>query len=213
MTDETTYTDDDQGQASYAAPVAEEPASSGGSKRVVVLIAAIVGLLVVAGIVAAAVFFFVVGRSIEVEPAVPGDTVTTPGLEDQAAAEEPDAIGLNRSFTFRDIFDPLLEELPVPETPDGSMDTTPGATPGSGDVVDGVTLPPDTLFLRDVVSVDGVTSAVLYLNEQTYTLAPGGVISGTPWQVMSISGRSVVMLYGDVQVTLSIGQGVVSSAK
>jgi len=49
---------------------------------------------------------------------------------------------------------------------------------------------------------------VLLLNDQTYTLAAGEVISGTPWQVLSVSSTSVTMLYGDTQVTLTVGQGI-----
>ena len=66
----------------------------------------------------------------------------------------------------------------------------------------------NTLYLEGVVTQDGVMMAVLRYNGQVYTLAPGGVIPGTPWQVLRVTSTSVTMLYGDIQVTLAVGQGI-----
>ncbi|MHB1137196.1 MAG: hypothetical protein ACYC1X_10460, partial [Coriobacteriia bacterium] len=64
------------------------------------------------------------------------------------------------------------------------------------------------LYLDGVETVDGVMKAVLRYNGQTYTLGPGEGIPGTPWEVFSVSSTSVTMLYGDVRVTLAVGQGI-----
>ncbi len=205
----------DIGSNPEGVPAAPESTPAGSNtKRIVIIVVAVFALLAVAGLVAAAVFVFVltdrVMQEIEVTP-----IVETPGMVGEESAEEPPAVDLKRVFTFRDIFDPLLVPIPDPSVdetigPDGLPVT---GVPGTDPDDPAVTLPPDTLFLRDIVSVDGVTAAVLYLDGQTYNLAVGGEISGTPWRVQSISGRTVVMLYGDVQVTLSVGQGVVAATK
>jgi hypothetical protein len=66
----------------------------------------------------------------------------------------------------------------------------------------------NTLYLDGVVTQDGVLMAQLRYNGTAYTLAPGGVIPNSPWQVLRVSATSVTMLYGDRQVTLSVGQGI-----
>jgi hypothetical protein len=66
----------------------------------------------------------------------------------------------------------------------------------------------NTLTLLEVIDENGVRKAVLQLGATKYTLAAGEVISGTPWQVVSIGSTSAVMLYGDTQITLTVGQGI-----
>lgn len=221
MVDDTSYSDTGA-VALDAVPTGAAPAAGGGPRPLLLIVGAVVGLLAVAGIVAAAVFFFVLNGADE--PAVQDPAVVTPipPQTDEEAPVEPPQVSLRRVFTFRDVFSPLIQPLPEPvETdaptlgPDGQpiapSPTDPSDPTDPGDP--GVTLPPNTLFLRDVVSADGVPAAVLHLDGQTHTLVEGAEIPGTPWRVLSIRGSSVVMLYGDVQVTLSVGQGVVSSAK
>jgi hypothetical protein len=70
------------------------------------------------------------------------------------------------------------------------------------------TVEPNTLILQDIITVDGVQKAMLVWDGKDYTLAAGDVIAGTPWKLLSMTKTSVTMLYGDVQVTLSIGEGV-----
>lgn len=123
--------------------------------------------------------------------------VPQPVGEELLVAKDPaPPVTNDQVFTFRDIFRPLLRPLVT-------TDTTVTPTP---DTVTPTT--PDTLYLQNVVTEDGVLKAVLLLNGQTYTLAAGEVISGTPWQVLSVSSTSVTMLYGDTQVTLTVGQGI-----
>ncbi len=45
-------------------------------------------------------------------------------------------------------------------------------------------------------------------NGTTYTAGAGEVIGSSPWKVVEVGTDSVVMLYGDTQVTLSLGQGI-----
>lgn len=117
-----------------------------------------------------------------------------------AQAEAPAAeVANSEIFTFRDIFVPLIKPLPEEtDTSDTSTTTTDTVTPTS----DG------TLYLDGVVTQNNVLMATLRYNGSTYTLGPGGVIPNSPWEVLRVSSTTVTMLYGDVQVTLSVGQGI-----
>lgn len=176
---------------------------SARKRPALVLIAAALLLLVVAG-ASVAVYTFALdtpastaglGTSAPAAQApVAGQAVTT--------AVEPPPVPLNRVFTFRDIFDPLIE--PAAQG-DGSVPTIPAPT---GEEADG-----SRITLQDVVSVDGEPAAVLMLAGETYTLAVGESIPDTPWRVLRIVGQLVELQYGDSQVTLGIGEGHTPSVK
>jgi hypothetical protein len=68
----------------------------------------------------------------------------------------------------------------------------------------------NTLTLIEIVTDNSVRKAVLTLGATTYVQAAGERLGGTPWQVVSIGNASAVMLYGDTQMTLTVGQGVVA---
>lgn len=190
-------------ETGFGADAGARTRASSGKPGVVVLAAALFLLVAVAA--AGAVYVFVLGAADSEMP-----VVTTPVEQDVSAAAEanPDAtepppVPLTRVFTFRDVFEPLIKPAPAPVAPvPGTEVTTPTA-----DAPDG------TLYLRDVVAVDGEPAAVLMLDGQTYTLKAGESIPGTPWQVVSIDGQTVRMLFGDVPVTLSVGQGVTPATK
>jgi type IV pilus biogenesis protein PilP len=173
----------------------------------VVIVAAVLFLLVAASVAGAVYVFILGGPSDETPILTPGTTQETPApAAAEAAPTEPPPVPLKRVFTFRDVFAPLIKPAPEP---------TPASAPVTGSTTTTTTAPVNdgTLTLRDVVSVDGEPAAVLALDGQIYTLKAGESISGTPWKVLSISGQTVVMLFGDVQVTLSVGQGVTPSTK
>lgn len=131
-------------------------------------------------------------------------------------------------FAFRDPFQPLLvkgeEAVSSATTPTSSATTGEGATTGgtttgesSGDSSDdssddsssgGTNAGTNTLLLEDIITENGKLKAVLVWEDTTYVLAAGGTIPDTAWKVLSVSETQVVMLYGDEQVVLSIGQGV-----
>lgn len=171
--------------------------------KIVLIVGAILGFLAVAGVVVVVVMTFLIGNAI--------DEATTEGLGTTASQTAsgtvsadsamvpmvPGDIPLSDLFTFRDIFEPLVK--PAPEV-DASEDasTTPEGEAG-------------TLYLLNIVVEDGVSKAVLLYNNTQFSLPQNGVVAGTPWQVLSIGSSSVVMLYGDSQISLSVGQGVVES--
>lgn len=192
--------------------------------KMIVIAAAVIGFLIVAGIVAALVFTFFIKDAAEsaVDELTGGQssqvsTSTVPGADEPKIIVEPALVPLSDLFTFRDIFDPLLRPVAV-DGGSGGIGTGgigTGGTDGTGTgVTDGTGTfvgAPNTLYLLDVVVEDGVNRAVLSLNGAEYRLARGETLAGTPWQVFSIGSSSVVMLYGDSQVTLSVGQGVMDN--
>lgn len=172
--------------------------------RIVLIVGAVLGFLTVAGIAVAVVMTFFLGNVVD-EALTTGITTTTskPASETaEAVAVEPDEVPLSDIFTFRDIFDPLVKPAPASEETSGSSESSATADGESG-----------TLYLQNIIVEDGVSKAVLEYNGTLYSLPQGGVIPGTPWQVLSIGSSSVVVLYGDSQISLSIGQGVLDSSQ
>lgn len=171
--------------------------------RVIAIAAAGVGFLVVVGIVAAVVMTFLGnsgGDDLTPTPGAKASKPTTSTAESQAEPVEPDDVPLSDIFTFRDVFEPLVK--PAPSDEESSSSETSATADGEA----------GTLYLQNIVVEDGVSKAVLEYNGTVYKLAQGGMITGTPWQVLSIGSSSVVMLYGDSQISLSVGQGVVDSS-
>ncbi len=203
MVDETTPTAVPDADDPLAPPL--DPETGGRKTNVAVVVAAVLGFLVIAGLAAAAVFVFVLRDTVpdlvvdQVPPPAEATSTVDPVLGDPV---EPAPVPLTAVFTFRDIFDPLLKPLPEP--------TEPGTTPdGSGVPTSTAGIPQDTLVLMDVVEQNDGYAGVFAWNGELYTLGPGGRIPDSPWEVVSVSPSEVVMLYGDIRVTLTIGSRVV----
>jgi uncharacterized integral membrane protein len=175
---------------------------STSSGKIIAIVVAVGALAIIAGIVVAIVIFVFGGQVVDdVEVRIQPWTPTAPGqsASDTAtivAAQPAAAVSNSEVFTFRDIFEPLLK--PIVETTATVDGGTDDVTPAGDDV----------LYIEDIISEGGELKVVATLNGTTYTLGAGDSISGTPWQVLSVSSTQVIMLYGDVQITLTIGQGI-----
>ncbi|MBU4557164.1 MAG: hypothetical protein KJ747_09865, partial [Actinobacteria bacterium] len=184
-------------------PTAKPGFFSTSTGKIVLIVGAVLAFLAVAGVVVVVVMTFFLGNAVNEAITQGLGTTTSQSATGTAPAEtamvpiEPSDIPLSDLFTFRDIFEPLVK--PAPEV-DASTDAS--ATP-EGEA--------GTLYLLNIVVEDGVSKAVLLYNNTQYSLPQNGVVTGTPWQVLSIGSSSVVMLYGDSQISLSVGQGVVES--
>ncbi len=132
----------------------------------------------------------------------------------EESATVPEAKPLSSTFVFRDIYEPTVKpSVPPSSTADetSTADGTDGGDGTSGDNTDGgdtSQVPENTLMLKSVSTVDGVPTATIVWNGQTYEVSEGETLGDTPWQVLDISGSTVTMLYGDTKVTLTVGQGV-----
>lgn len=167
--------------------------------KIVAIVVGLATLGVIIGIVFLAVFHLFGAPETEVTetppPAAAGSAAATATPEVKTPAPE---IANADLFTFRDIFEPLIKTASVTTTTDG--------TTGAADTVTPTTS--NTLYLDGVVTESGVLKAQLRFNGASHTLAAGEAIPNSPWQVLRVSSTSVVMLYGDVQVTLAVGQGI-----
>jgi hypothetical protein len=130
-------------------------------------------------------------------------TSASPSTSDTASAVEPQQKPLESTFTFRNVFAPTLA-VPAPASTLSSIT----AESSSTTKVSASSVPQDTLFLVSIQTEDGKKTATFIWNGTTYTLSEGGTIPDTPWKVLEIGESTVVMLYGDTQVTLSTGQGL-----
>ena len=178
-----------------------------------------VALVLVVGAIAAAVFFFVMGGALD------GAVDQTPKAPVVSAPQEPGEVArvpvnpaqrsLASTFTFRNIFAPTVkrtfDSTATGSTTDGTTGgatggTTNGTTDGTTDP--GVDVPSDTLFLQSIISENGEPMAIFIWNGQTYTVGENDQVGTSPWKVLKINSTSALMLFGDSQVTLSVGQGV-----
>lgn len=196
-------TPQDPGQP-ISEPAEEQVAKQGffatPTGRIVMIVVAVLVFLGIASAVALFAFGFFVKNQAEdmltdVAKQVSSQVATSVAGSQSATgvpAVEPAAIAPQDIFTFRDIFEPLIKPPVEQSTTETSTITDPEG---------------DTLYLEDITSEDGAAVAVMLYNGTEHRLKVGGTIPDTPWQVLSIGDTSVVMLYGDSQVTLSIGQG------
>lgn len=166
-----------------------------------------VALLIVVAAVGAILFLFVFQSGSDSSSLVPTGAPKpsavasgTAGASEDTSPTERKVEPLTDTFSFRDIFVPTVK--PAVE----STSTTSSA--GASGTVDPTAIPENTLYLVSVQTVDGAEVATLIWNGTTYEVGEGDQLDGTPWQVLQINGSSVVMLYGDSQVTLTVGQAL-----
>lgn len=210
-------TDDYQGSGTgepaqaQTAPMPAKASRSGSSLGTIVL--ALGALAIIGGIIAALVLFVFTDKPADIEvrtpqtPATSDSSTSSPAVTgDVPAASQVTSVRNDEVFTFRDVFEPLLMPIKKP----ASAGTGGGGTPSGSTTtqVDTNDYSAETLYLIDIVSEDGAMKAVLVWDQDEITLAEGESISGTPWKVLDVRESSVIMLYGDQQVPLTVGQGI-----
>jgi hypothetical protein len=108
-------------------------------------------------------------------------------------------------FTPRDPFVPIVFPSPAPASTanTSSDDLTNGSTSGS------ITTPDsNALFLRMITTTENGSAAVLDYKGTIYVALAGAAIPNSPWKVVSVGTKSVVMLFGDERVTIALGEGI-----
>jgi len=190
--------------------------------RIIVIGAALGGFVVVVALVAFLIFSFVIEDEATdlivetIEQVEDGDEADAAG-EEEATPAPKDPVENSDVYVFRDIFfDLLLEYIPVETetvTPTEPTDTTIDTS-----TVDGLVA--NTLYLIELSSYNDEPVGRFYWNGETYssisgleqdgymTVGEGDRLGDTAWSVVSLGTDSAVMQYGDVQVTLRIGQGI-----
>lgn len=182
-----------------AAQGAEPQQASRPSGRGPILVAvAVVGLLVVVAAVGGVVYIFLRGATqrlagsiVTAQPSVIA-TRTAPSADATISGEKVDVPVSNQDvFTFRDPFKPVVQPV---------QPATSAVATSTGD--------PSLLTLENIVMIDGVNHALLQLGSTLYTVAAGEQLGSSPWQVLTIDKSSVTLLFGEDQVTLTLGEGV-----
>ena len=195
-------------------PVTEEKRANLLTSTVGKVIIGVVALVLVLVVIGVALWFFMFATPADQAAQVtnravnPAGATATSATADPAGATpitDPQEKPLESTFTFRNVFAPTLKR-PTPESVIESI--TAPATSTSGSSSTDVKVPADTLYLVSIQTVDGAKTASFIWNGATYSLGEGDTLSGTPWKVVEIGDSSVVMLYGDTQVSLSTGQGL-----
>lgn len=173
--------------------------------KAVMIVGALGVLAVIAGVAVAVVLRFVLPQVADVEIRVPEQQASKPATQAAGGKEGPaqpaPAVSYDQVFRFRDIFDPLIK--PSEETSE-----EPAPTETTTDTVDATEYAPNTLYFINIAQDSERLYAVLVWNGTVYTLPEGGVIPDSPWKVLDIRTSSVIMLYGDQQVVIALGQGV-----
>jgi hypothetical protein len=187
--------------------VAGFAASSSG--RLVIGGIALIVILAIAGV---AVFLFLFAQAdsgavlVDPAPAKPSSSSAVVS-EEPTATPRPIESDLD-TFVFRNVMKPTVK--PVHVTPSTSTTTTPttGGTSAGDTALDPSEIPKNTLYLVSTATLDGIDYATFIWNGNVYVFPEGGELPGTPWKVLRIEGNTVTMLYGDSQVTLTVGQGI-----
>jgi membrane-associated protease RseP (regulator of RpoE activity) len=107
-------------------------------------------------------------------------------------------------FEFRDPFVPLIGRVKESKASSSTTSTSGGGSGGTTTT----TVDPNTLVLESISTVDGKRVGTFTWNGNTYVAGAGQRIDSSPWQVVSVSSDSAVVLFGDERITLTVGQGV-----
>ncbi|HEY5482369.1 MAG TPA: hypothetical protein VIK31_00960 [Propionibacteriaceae bacterium] len=197
--------------APEATPVQASPRSSADflsstAGKTVLIAGAVLVLLIIAG----AVGWFIIGPSSlggsTGAPGQPTVVVTNPGQSTPGTSSVPASSTVATlpvaPITSRDVFTPRNPFTVI------AAATTAASSAGSGTNTDASALDPNEVYLTDIVTVNGVRKAVIQYGGHTYTLAAGDLIpTTTDWKIEKVNANSAVVLFGDVSVTLTPGQG------
>jgi hypothetical protein len=170
----------DTGLATPAQPVT--PTNRTGALSMAIVVVAIV--LVIGAVVALGWVFLggmlFASASSQVTSSSP-QIVVSQDTTTASAAETPADETLSNSFTFRNVFEPSVEPVASHVTTGSSNSTSMDSDP---------------------------PLATFKWNGVTYAVAEGEQVDSSPWQVVMIAEDSVLMLYGDTQVTITVGHSV-----
>jgi hypothetical protein len=156
-------------------------------------------VLVVAGTFG---FFFLVNQGNQaVTPVGPPAGGGTAAPTATVVPTNPREQRLEDTFTYRNIFAPTVKPRTTASTSNSDSDS------GSTTTSDSANGPADTLILKAITVENGVRTARFEWNGTNYMSVKGDTVDDSPWQVLEIYSDSVLMLYGDSRVTLTVGQG------
>lgn len=188
--------------------------ASRNGKIIIGAVAFVVVLAVIGGILIVFVFGGAASQLLNqgAQPAAPAKTTTAskPATNAASAApiSNPPEKPVSSTFTFRNVFAPTVKAVtPAPPSSSSGSTSTSTSTGGSSSGSSSST-ESNTLLLQSISTVDGEKQATFLWNGQLFTVGEGEQVDSSPWKVVSISSDSVLMLFGDTQLTLTLGQGI-----
>ena len=182
-------------------PIAAFLTSSTG--RLIIGGAILFAVLVVVG---ALTFFFLVNSGGQAPVPAPAPSGASQAASPTTPPVSPPEAGLKETFTFRNIFAPTVPPV-FATTATSSATATSTTTTTSTEPSATTSGATDTLILKSIVTDNGVKVATFEWNGANYDCVDGDTVDDSPWKVVKIGSDSVLMLYGDSQVTLTVGQG------
>lgn len=110
------------------------------------------------------------------------------------------------TVTNAEVFTPRnpFEVIPAPTIGTSTSNSNSSSNSSSNSTT---TTSATALTLTDIVTESGVRKAVVKLGGQTYKVAAGETVDTSNWKVVQINTSSVVFLYGDDRITISLGPG------
>jgi hypothetical protein len=206
-----------QNQASPPGPAGPKKTGffSTRNGRLVMIAGAVAALLVVAG-VAAALFIAVLGVFAN-KPQAPVPAASTAQAPAASTTSSESVAGASPSevaiapitnvdvYTVRDPFQPVISQQVATATASTSTTSSSTTTSSSSSTTTGTAGDENTITL---VSIDDDGQATFTVGNATYVAGAGERLGTTPWQVVSIGDDYAVVLYGDEQVTLIVGEGI-----
>jgi hypothetical protein len=197
-------------EGTVEAPPAPPLIKPGMAKRNILLIVA--GAIVLIALVAFVAYALLLVGSSAV-PGTPSATPGTPGTPGSVApSTSPTAALLPvAEVDWRDVFTPrnpfkVIKPVQI-AVPEPEEDTDTGGNNNNNGGNDDEEEEDATLTLEDIVTEDDVRKAVVKLDGVTYTLGAGEQVGDSDWSIVEVNEETVVVLYGDVRIELSIGQG------
>jgi hypothetical protein len=194
------------------APLPAPPLIKPGMARrnILLIIASVIVLVVLIGFVVAG--FLIAGSTtanlpgnapVTVVPGGPttGSTGTTGSATPTGAIPPVPPVSNDDAFSPRNPFSPIPPIAIVSAT---TVDDSTNTSSTAGNNNDDNT---NTLTLQDIVTENSVLKAVVKLNGHTYTLAAGEQVGSSNWSISEVHSDYIVALFGDVSVTLHLGQG------
>lgn len=116
-----------------------------------------------------------------------------------SASTETTEAPLSETFTFRNVFRPTVKATYTTATTSST-----GTTSTAGTIAD---TDPDALYLVSTTLTPSRLATIRW-NGTTYSLTEGSQVSTSPWRVEAVYSNSALMLYGDTQVTVTVGQSI-----
>jgi hypothetical protein len=190
--------------------------------KVVAILGALLLLLIIAGAAAIIVFTFLLGDAVDEMADEVVTTTTAPTTTTTETATPGDDIGVAEVepvtnfdvFVFRDIFESLLPEPPT--TVSGSVATEDTTDTTGGDSQ----FEASTLYFISTETANGEQVGVFYWNGVSYSSAgtaaqegyivvrEGDQLADSAWRLLTLEGTTATVQYGDVVLTISVGQGI-----